>query len=324
MALIYITRRIPVAGISLLEKAGHTIDISLEDRPLTKTELLAALKQKPYDAVISLLTDSVDADIFDAVPTAKIFANYAVGFNNIDLAAAHARNVIITNTPGALTDAVAEHTVGLILSLMLRITEGDRFTRKGLYTGWAPELLLGESLQGKTLGLIGAGRIGARVAQIAHLGLGMQVIYTDMNSIPGLETEVGARFMKTPEEVLKEADVVSLHVPLLPSTQHLINAERLRMMKKSAYLINTSRGPVIDEKALVAALQEGVIRGAGLDVFEAEPALAPGLANLENVVITPHIASSTVAARDEMAEIAARNVIAVLEGKEPETAVKTA
>lgn len=324
MALIYITRRIPENGITVLTEKGHEVDISVEDRPLTKEELLNALSQKPYDAVVCLLTDNITDEVFAVVPTAKIFANYAVGFNNIDCAAAKKRGVIVTNTPGALTDTVAEHTIGMLLAITSRLAEGDRFMRKGLYTGWAPMLLLGDEVKGKTLGLIGAGRIGARVAHIAHHGLGMKIVYTDMAPIAALETEMQAVFKKTPEEVLPESDMVSLHVPLLPTTQHLINADRLRLMKTSAYLINTSRGPVIDEAALVEALRSGVIKGAALDVFEQEPALAPGLAELENVLITPHIASATVGAREEMALLAARNVLAVLEGREPESPVSLA
>lgn len=324
MALIYITRRIPEVGISLLISKGHEVEVSPHDRPLSKEELLTVLSAKKYDAVVSLLTDQIDAEVFNVAPSVKIFANYAVGFNNVDLKAAEERGVVITNTPGALTDTVAEHAIGMLLTLSSRLAEGDRFIRKGLYAGWDPMLLLGDDMRGKTLGLIGAGRIGARVAEIAHLGLGMEIIYTDMNPIPVMETTTKAAFFKTPEEVLEKADAVSLHVPLLPSTQHLINTDRLKRMKKTAYLINTSRGPVIDEAALVEALRAGTIRGAALDVFENEPALAPGLTELENIVLTPHIASATFAARDEMALIAARNVLAVLEGKEPETPVKPA
>ena len=321
MATIFVTREIPESGLSMLKEAGHEVTVSEKDGVLTRDELLSHLKEREYDAVLPLLTDTIDGEVFDAVPSAKIFANYAVGFNNIDLEAAKERGVTITNTPGVLTDTVAEHTVALMLSVTSRIAEGDRFTRAGKYDGWAPLLLLGTDLKGKTLGILGAGRIGARVAHIAHHGLGMNVIYYDIKENEEVARDVSATFKATPEELLKEADVVSVHVPLLDSTHHLLNAERLAMMKESAYLINTSRGPVIDEKALVEVLKDGKIKGAGLDVFEEEPALAPGLAECENVVITPHIASATEETRGKMSEIAAQNIIDFLEGKTPEDVV---
>jgi len=203
------------------------------------------------------------------------------------------------------------------MSVAKRIPEADRFTRAGKYEGWAPELLLGSDLKGKTLGILGAGRIGTGVAVRAHKGLEMNVIYYDIKPNEFIEKDAGAVFKETVDEVLKEADVVSVHVPLLDSTKHLINAERLSMMKSSAYLINTSRGPVVDEKALVEALKAGTIAGAGMDVYEEEPALAPGLAELENVTITPHIASASTETRGKMSEIAASNIVAFLEGNEP-------
>ncbi|MCF7816130.1 MAG: D-glycerate dehydrogenase [Candidatus Pacebacteria bacterium] len=322
MALVYITRHIPDIGINLLRAAGHTVDISEKEGVLTEKELLSALAAKPYDAVVSLLTDSINKDVFAAVPTAKIFANYAVGYNNISLPDATEAGVTITNTPGVLTDTVAEFAMALILSVAKRIPEADRFTRAGKYDGWAPELFLGSDLKGKTLGILGAGRIGYEVAMRAHHGFGMHVIYNDIKRGEELEKQTKATFKETTEDVLREADVVSIHVPLLPSTKHLINAERLSLMKKNAYLINTSRGPVIDEVALVDALKNGVIRGAGLDVFENEPALAKGLASLENVVITAHIASASEETRNKMSEIAAQNVIDFLNGETPENAVK--
>ena len=314
---IYVTRKIPYSGLSLLREKGFELDVSQKDRPLLKRELIKALGKKSYDGVLCLLTDTIDEEVFDAVPSAKIFANYAVGFNNIDVPEAKKRGITITNTPGALTEAVAEHTVALLLSLVRRIPESDLFLRKGKYQGWGPELFLGEELQGKTLGILGAGRIGLRVAEIAGKGLGMSVIYYDIKKSEEFEKATGGVFRSTVEEVLREADVVSVHVPLLPSTTHLLNAERLRLMKKTAYLINTSRGPVIDEAALVEALKGNVIRGAALDVFEFEPKLAKGLAKLPNVVITPHTASATRLARDGMAKLAAENLIAFFEGKTP-------
>ncbi|MFT5036713.1 MAG: glyoxylate reductase [Candidatus Azotimanducaceae bacterium] len=316
MASVYVTRKIPEVGITMLKEAGHEVTVSEKDGVLTKEELLQAVGEKPYDAVLCLLTDPIDAAVFAAVPSAKIFANYAVGFNNINTDDAVAAGVTITNTPGVLTDTVAEYALSLIMSVTKRVAEGDRFARAGKYDGWAPELLLGSDLKGKTLGILGAGRIGTGVAVRAHKGLDMNVIYYDIKPNEFIEKDAGASFRETVDEVMKEADVVSVHVPLLESTTHLINAERLAMMKDTAYLINTSRGPVVDEKALVEALQNNVIAGAGIDVFEEEPAFAPGLSELENVTITPHIASATIGTRGKMSEIAASNVIAFLAGEE--------
>jgi glyoxylate reductase len=322
MALIYITRHIPEIGINLLRAAGHTVDVSTKDGVLTPKELVSAVSAKPYDAVISLLTDTINKEVFDAVPTAKIFANYAVGYNNINLDDAKAAGVTITNTPGVLTDTVAEFTIALMLAVVHRIPESDAFTRAGKYVGWGPELFLGTDVKGKTLGILGAGRIGYEVAIRAHHGLGMKIAYYDVAQLPVLEKDCKATFMDSVEALLAEADVVSIHVPLLPTTEHLINAERLALMKPSAYLLNTSRGPVVDEDALVVALQTGVIRGAGLDVYEHEPALAKGLAALPNVVLTPHIASASDETRGKMSLMAAQNVIDFLAGEVPENVVE--
>lgn len=322
MSRVYITRHIPEIGINMLRAAGHTVDVSTKDGVLTSSELLKALSAKPYDAVISLLTDTINAEIFASAPTAKIFANYAVGYNNIALQDAHAAGVTITNTPGVLTDTVAELTVSLMLAVAKRIPESDRFMRAGKFTGWAPELFIGADMKGRTLGILGAGRIGYEVARRMHHGFGMKVVYNDIQKMAVLEKDCSATFKEAPEDVLREADVVSIHVPLLPSTTHLINAERLKIMKPSAYLINTSRGPVVDEVALVEALKAGTIRGAGLDVFEHEPELAKGLAQLENVVITPHIASASEETRNKMSEMAAQNVLDFLSGGVPDNVVK--
>ena len=314
---VYITQRIPEIGIKMLQDKGYEVDVSPKDGILTKEELVEALKVKPYDAVLCLLTNPINAEIFDACPTVKIFANYAVGYNNIDVAEATKRGIIITNTPGALTDAVAEHTVALIMSLVRRVTESDKYLRDGKFKGWEPMGFLGTDLKGKTLGVLGAGRIGFRVGEILKKGFGMTVSYYDVKKSEFFDGDLQATFFESPEELIKVADIVSVHVPLLDSTKHLINADRLAMMKKSAYLINTSRGPVVDENALVSALRGGVIAGAGLDVFENEPSLAPGLAELPNVVITPHTASATVTARDGMATLAAQNIIDMFSGKTP-------
>jgi|SRR3989344_1104724 len=318
---IYVTRKIPSAGIELLQANGFEVDVSPKDGVLNKAELISALSAKEYDAVLCLLTDKIDKEVFEALPSAKIFANYAVGFNNIDLEVAKEKGITITNTPGVLTDTVAEHTFALIIALSTRTVEADKFTRDGKYNGWAPLMFLGTDLKGKTLGILGAGRIGSRVAYHAKNGFDMNIIYNDPKPNDYFDKELSAKYLSTTEDVLKEADFVSIHVPLLESTKHLINKERLSLMKKSAYIVNTSRGPVIDETALVEALKNGTISGAGLDVFENEPTLAPGLSELQNVVLTPHIASATVETRSKMSEMAAQNIVDFLEGREPRNKV---
>lgn len=322
MPSIFVTRRIPEAGVDLLRRKGYDVDVSHKDGVLTEAELIACLKMKPYDAVLSLLTDKITPAVFDAAPKAKIFANYAVGFDNINLPEAKSRGVMISNTPGVLTNTVAEHAFALILAVTHRVAEADAFTRKGNYHGWEPLLLLGTDISKKTLGILGLGRIGSRVAYHGARGFDMPVLYYDIARNEQFEKELGATFCATPEELLKKADVVSVHVPLLDSTKHLLDAKRLAMMKRTAILVNTSRGPVIDEAALAAALRSGVIRGAGLDVFENEPRLAPGLSELPNIVLTPHIASATEETRSAMAVTAAENIIAALEGKVPANLLK--
>lgn len=323
MEKIYVTRLIPEAGIEKLKEKGYEVEVSPHDRVLTKEELAGALQGQNYDAVLCLLTDKIDGDILDAAGSqVKIFANYAVGFDNIDLKTAQERGVMITNTPGVLTNTVAEHTFTLMLSIAHRVAEADKFTRAGKYEGWAPMLLLGNDVSGKTIGVVGLGRIGSRVAHHAVKGFDANVIYHDIKQNVDFEKEFGAVYKEKLEDLLKEADFVSIHVPLLEATHHLINAERLELMKPTAYLINTSRGPVVDETALVQALKSKTIRGAALDVFENEPALTPGLAELDNVILTPHIASGTEETRSAMAELAANNIIAALEGQEPPNLVK--
>ncbi len=314
---IYITRMIPEFGIKLLQNKGYTVDVNTKDRPLTKKELIKALSKKQYDAVLTLLTDTIDAEVMDAAPTVKIYANFAIGFNNFNVEEAKKRKIYLTNTPGGGADRVAEHAWALILALTCRVVEGDTYIRNGKFKGWDPMLLHGTKLAGKTLGILGSGRIGADVAHRGKNGFGMNIAYYDIKRNEQLEKDFGATFYVTVDEVLRVSDVVSIHVPLLDSTHHLINVDRLKMMKSSAYLINTSRGPVVDENALVEALQNGIIRGAGLDVFEFEPEIARGLAKLPNVVMTPHIASGTEEARHDMAVLSATNIINTLEGGIP-------
>ena len=321
MKTIFVTRQIPEAGMKQLIAAGFAVDVSTKDGVLTKEELIAALKTKPYDAVLSLLTDRIDADVLAAAPNAKIIANYAVGFDNIDTAACAARGVFVSNTPDVLTTTVAEHTMALMLAIMTRVVESDAFLRSGKYAGWEPMLFLGSDLRDKTLGILGGGRIGCAVAAMAKNGFGMRIAYCDVAENETMRSSLGAAYYKSVDEFLPMVDVVSLHVPLLPATRHLINAERLGRMKKTAYLVNTSRGGVIDEAALVSALSQGVVKGAALDVFENEPELAPGLASLANVIITPHIASASEETRNAMAVLAAKNIIAALQGEVPPNAL---
>ncbi len=322
MALIFVTRQIPEIGIKWMREGGHEVIVSEKDGVLTPEELREALAARPYDGVVSLLTDTIDASILSAAPSVKIVANYAVGFNNIAVKELNDVGVVVTNTPGVLTDTVAEFTVSLVLALAKRIPEADRFTRSGKYVGWAPELLLGSDLAGKTLGIVGAGRIGSGVARRLANGFGMKVKYYDIARSEALEAEVPSEYYESLDELLKVSDVISIHVPLLPQTQHLINAERLALMKPSAYLVNTSRGPVIHEAALVAALKKGSIRGAALDVFENEPALTPGLAKLDNVIVTPHIASASDETRGKMSELVGFNVNEFFLGHTPPNLVK--
>jgi len=313
MAKIFVTRQIPTQGIDLLKNAGHEVVVSSKDGVLTREELLAQVKG--VDAILPLLTDKMDSEVMDlAGKQLKVIANYAVGYDNIDVKSATERNIIVTNTPNVLTESVAEHAIALILSLAHRIVEADQFMRDGKYVGWEPMLFLGNDLVGKTLGLVGFGRIGAEVAKRLYDGFNMKIVYYDTRRNEDLEKQFNMQFMEL-NDLLKTADFVSVHVPLLPTTKHLLGAEQFKLMKKTAYLINTSRGPVIDETALVEALKNKTIRGVGLDVYEAEPKMAEGLAELPNTVLTPHTASATEETRGAMSELAAKNIIAVLGGQ---------
>lgn len=319
---IFVTRHIPDKGVNLLKEKGYEVTVNPDNRVLAKDELIAALSAGRYDAVLCLLTDKVDAEVLNAAgKQCKIFANYAVGFDNIDLKAAAEREVMITNTPGVLTDSVAEHAFALMLAAAHRIPESDRFTRAGRYHGWEPMLLLGTDMVKKTLGIVGVGRIGSRIAHHAVRGFDMSIMYYDVRRNEDFEKEFNASFRENIDDVFREADIISIHVPLLETTRHLVNARRLGMMKKTAILVNTSRGPIVDEAALVEALKNNTIRGAALDVFEHEPALAPGLADLDNVILTPHTASATEETRQAMSQLAAENIIAALEGREPSNVI---
>jgi len=319
---VYVTRRFADSGIKALKTAGFTVDVYPEDKIIPRKELLKNVAGA--SAIIPLLTDQIDGDVLDAAgKDLKIVANYAVGFDNVDLDAAKKRGVAVTNTPhDKVNEAVAEHAFALMICLARRIAEADSFAKAKKYTHWSPTLLIGTDLYGKTLGIVGAGRIGSAVARRAVKGFGMKLVYADSRTNADLEKEFGAEQLDL-EKLLEVSDFVSLHVPLLPSTRHLISTAEFAMMKKTAFLVNTARGPVVDEKALLRALKTKRIAGAGIDVFECEPAIDCDMTdNMElksfpNVILTPHIASATIEAREAMSMVAADNILAVLSGKPP-------
>jgi glyoxylate reductase len=309
---ILLTRRIPSSVLARLETAGD-VDLYAGPAAIPRDELLARLKGK--QALMCLLTDRVDSELLAAGDQLRIVANIAVGYNNIDLAACKARGVVVTNTPDVLTNACADFAWGLIIALTRRLGEAERQLRRGEWSGWALDHMLGMELRGKRLGLVGVGRIGRAVAEKAP-AFGMSVAYAEPAPIdlPGAEHLPLDRLLAT-------SDVVSLHCPLTAETHHLIDQKALTKMKRSAYLINTSRGPVVDEAALAWALKQRLIAGAALDVYENEPRVHPDLPTLENVMLIPHIASATTETRTAMADLAASNVIAVLTGLPPITPV---
>ncbi|MEK7105115.1 MAG: D-glycerate dehydrogenase [Patescibacteria group bacterium] len=327
MTKLFVCRAIPDEGLKMLKKhKGLKVDMYEKDQAIPRKELLHRVKG--VDVILSILTDKIDKQVMDAAgPSLKMIANYAVGFDNVDLVEAKKRGIVVTNTPGEeISEAVAEHAIALIFALAHRIVESDRFARAGKYHGWGPKMLLGEDIYGKTLGLIGGGRIGTALARRMHDGFTVNIIYSDIKRNPELE-KFGAKYLSK-TELLKKADIVSLHVPLLPSTRHLIGTKELAMMKKTAYLINTARGPIVDERALVKALQKNQIAGAALDVFECEPLIAcsrsdtAALRKLQNVVLTPHTASATHGARQAMSRTAAENILTFLGHKAPPNAVR--
>jgi D-3-phosphoglycerate dehydrogenase len=314
---VYVARMIPQETIDELRKHFEVL-VNPEDRALTKAELKE--KAKGCDAIVSLITDTIDGELLDAVgPQCKIVANYAVGINNFDVAAATKRGVVLTNTPGVLDDATATHTFALLLATARRIVEADRYVRAGKWKGWSPMFFIGMDVDRKTLGIAGLGRIGTNVARKAR-GFDMKILYSGPHRNPQAEKEVGAMYVDK-ETLLRESDFLTLHVPLTPETRHYIGEKELKLMKKTAILINASRGPVVDEKALLKALQEKQIWAAGLDVFENEPEIVPGLLELDNVVVVPHIASATTETRINMGKIALNNIVKVLNGQPPETCV---
>jgi glyoxylate reductase len=309
---VFVTREIPTPGLDLLRKE-FTVSVNLHNRVLSKEELVTSIKGK--DGLLCLLNDPIDREVIYAEPNLRMIASYAVGYDNIDVSAATERGIPVSNTPGVLTETTAELAWALLFSVARRTVEGDAFTRAGKFKGWAPLLMLGRDVTDKTLGIIGAGRIGTAVA-LKSKGFHMTVLYTDNQRNEHLEHEVGAK--KVPlSQLLKESDFVSIHVPLIKTTHHLIREKELQMMKKTAILINTARGPIIDEHALIKALTEHWIFGAGLDVYEREPEIPQELKNLDNVILQPHSGSATIETRTKMALMAAENLIVGLKGGIP-------
>jgi lactate dehydrogenase-like 2-hydroxyacid dehydrogenase len=309
---VFVTRKIPTPGLDLLRKE-FTITVNPYDRVLAKEEIIKGLKGN--DGLLCLLTDPIDRDVVYSEPKLKMIANYAVGYNNIDVKAATERGIPVSNTPDVLTDTTAEMAWALLFSVARRTVDGDRFTRAGKFNGWAPLLMLGQDVSNKTLGVVGVGRIGTAFA-LKSKGFNMKVLYFDENRNAKLEHELDAKKVDL-STLLKESDYISLHVPLIDATHHMIGEKELHMMKKNAVLINTSRGPVVDEKALAKALKEKRIFGAGLDVYEHEPKIEKELLELDNAVLQPHSASATTETRTKMAIMAAENMIAGLSGKIP-------
>jgi glyoxylate reductase len=305
---VLLTRRIPSSVFATLEAA---CDVDRNDGDtLTPAELLARVRDK--DGLVCLLTDAITPAVMDAGSRLKVIANVAVGYNNIDVPAARERGIVVTNTPDVLTEATADLTWALIMDITRRVSEGDRLVRRGAWKGWALDFMLGMELRGKQLGIVGYGRIGRAVAARA-VAFGMRVVYADVQA-------AGAEVLPI-DRLLATSDVVSIHCPLTPETRHLINQASLARMKRSAYLINTSRGPVVEESALAWALKNRIISGAALDVYENEPAVHSDLIGLENVVLAPHLGSATTETRTAMADLAVRNAIAVLTGHPPITPV---
>lgn len=318
MSRVVVTGKVPEAALEML-RAEHEVDAWTGPESISREELLRRVAGA--DAIVSLLTERVDGELLDAAgPQLKVVSNVAVGYDNIDVPACTARGIIATNTPGVLTEATADIAFGLILMATRRLGEGERLIRAGQAWKWGMFFLLGSSLQGKTLGVVGMGGIGQATARRAK-AFGMDIVYQSRSEIdPAIAAELGARRVDL-DELLTVSDVISLHCPYGPATHHLIGAEQLSAMKSSTYLVNTARGPIVDEVALAAALREGVIAGAGLDVFEKEPQVHPELLDLENVTLVPHLGSATVETRTAMAVLAADNTLAVLRGEQPPTPI---
>jgi glyoxylate reductase len=309
---ILVTRKLPASVISKLEGVGE-VDLYSGDGAISPDELRARVRGK--DALVCMLTEQIDRSVIDRASQLKIIANVAVGYNNIDVAYARSRGIEVTNTPDVLTEAVADFTWALMLAVTRRLAEGDRLVRRGAWKGWGFDFMLGSELKGKQLGLVGLGRIGRSVAAKAP-AFGMSVAYTSRR-----ETELAGAQSLSLDRLLNTSDVVSVHVPLTAETRHIIDRRALARMKRSAYLVNTARGPVVDEAALAWALEQRLIAGAALDVYEDEPAVHPDLLLLDNVLLVPHLASGTTETRTAMADLAVENVLGVLSGRPPLTPV---
>lgn len=320
MPKVYITCVIPDLAHKLLKKKGFSVKGNDSAGPISKEELKKVLKS--YDAVITSVADKIDDEALShASVNLKIIANYAVGFDNIDVLSAKRKGIVVTNTPDVAGEAVAEHTFALLLACKKRVVEADRYVRVGKFRSFEAMLFVSPQLWGKTIGIVGLGRIGTYVGHIAYGGFKMNILYYDVVRSEDFEMLTEAKFSPL-DDLLKKADVVTLHVPLLPTTRHLIGRRELRMMKDEAILVNTSRGAVVDEEALITALSEKWIAAAGLDVYEHEPSVPHALKTLGNVALTPHTASATQECREEMARITAQNIIDVFEGKTPFGLVK--
>lgn len=316
MHKVFITRKIPDIAIKML-KSKYSVRINKEDRQLTKKQIIKRVKN--IDAILSLLSDRIDKEVMAAAKGLKVIANYAVGYDNIDINEAKKRGIIVTNTPGVLTETTADLAWALLFATARRIVEGDKFIRESRFVGWEPTLLLGYDIYGKVLGVIGTGRIGTAFAMRSK-GFNMKVLYYDKKRNPIVEKECKGKQV-TMNRLLKESDYISVHIPLNKETYHLIGDKEIECMKKTVILINTSRGAIIDEMALADALRKNVIAGAGLDVYEREPSITRKLLNLGNVVLTPHIGSASYETRAKMAVMAAQSIIDVLEGKIPKNIV---
>lgn len=315
-AKVVVTREIPEAGLRLLEDFEVRV---LDEAPPSRDELLEAVRGA--NGILATATERIDGSVLDAAGEhLEVVANMAVGYDNVDVAAAAERGVVVTNTPGVLDETTADVAFMLLLAAARRLGEGERLLRAGRWEWWGPKQLRGQDVWGKTLGIVGMGRIGRAVARRGR-GFGMEIVYHNRSRSPSAEEELGARYLQDLDDLLESADFVSIHTPLTPETHHLIGGEQLERMKPTAVLVNTSRGPVVDEAALAEALAERRIFAAGLDVYEEEPKVNPRLLDLQNAVLAPHIGSASFATRDEMAILAAENVAAVLHGGEPKTPV---